>query len=468
MKTKQLFIGIDVSKGYSDFVVLTSEKQIMEKNFQLDDNLEGHKILKNKLEDFVSKGYSIVCGVENTGGYERNWVSTINSLTKTKQAGRIEIYKLNPKAVKHQIVSLLRRTVDDGVSAEGIAMYMINNYTLFRQNWQHSMDKSSKITEEQLLHKMIMGLNKQLTAKKNQLEKLLYQTFPEILKHTKNSTPNWVYKLLIKYPSSESIKRAKLKGLISIKGISESKANMLKEKANNSVASLSGKISELIVSQHCKDIMMLEQEIENLKKVLIEQYEGNPGLQLLTKISGIADWSAVAFLLELGDVSRFKSRNQIAAFYGVNPSFKQSGDGKYRNRMSKQGSASMRAILFIIAHNLVMHNEYFRSVYAKHKARGKKDGVTKGIMMHKVLRVLWGVLKTKKEFDQKIDMKNQQNNKQEEMVNSISLISRRHQNITMDAPISRTNGKKRKAMLEPQSSNIDERTRSSKHSLMQT
>ena len=72
MENKQLFIGIDVSKGYSDFVILTSQKARHEKGFQLDDTLVGHEVLHQKITSLAEEGYQVICGVENTGGYERN------------------------------------------------------------------------------------------------------------------------------------------------------------------------------------------------------------------------------------------------------------------------------------------------------------------------------------------------------------------------------------------------------------
>ena len=38
----QYFLGIDASKGYSDFVMLNAKKQPVIENFQLDDTFEGH------------------------------------------------------------------------------------------------------------------------------------------------------------------------------------------------------------------------------------------------------------------------------------------------------------------------------------------------------------------------------------------------------------------------------------------
>ena len=418
-----------------------------------------------------TQGYQVICGAENTGGYENNWVSGIKKLSRKDK--NIEVYRLNPKAVKHQIHSLLRSTINDRVSAEGIAMYMNNNYNTFKQNWEMSMAQSEELSADKMLHGMIQSLIKQKTMKMNQLEKAIYQTFPEMLTYIKDKAPQWVYKLLEKYPSSEAVKRAKIKGLTAIRYINEQRAIELKEKARQSIAAFSGDVIELIVSQQCKDINAIKLEINILKKTLIDSYKSNPktneDLELLTSVAGIAEWSAVSFLIELGDYNRFESTSQLAAFFGVNPSHKQSGDGIYKVKMSKQGAARMRANLYIIAGNLVLYTEYFSSLYTKHKAKGKKHRVVMGILMHKALRVLWGMLKTRTKFDADVDRENQARNTSDTEIPlaAISIKARRHQELSTDAPISRSNAKKRKAILEPQASIADENTRSSEHSPMQ-
>jgi len=48
------YLGIDVSKGYADFVILSTKKQRIEDNFQLDDTFDGHYRLYEKLDLFLS------------------------------------------------------------------------------------------------------------------------------------------------------------------------------------------------------------------------------------------------------------------------------------------------------------------------------------------------------------------------------------------------------------------------------
>lgn len=114
---KTIYVGIDVSKGYADFIFLDQNKMIYETNFQSDDNHTGHDLLQKKLAMLSNQGFKVVCGLESTGGYEQNWVRCVKHLTENELS--VELYKLNARGVKHQLESELRRTITDGVSAEG-------------------------------------------------------------------------------------------------------------------------------------------------------------------------------------------------------------------------------------------------------------------------------------------------------------------------------------------------------------
>jgi transposase len=40
---KSFYMGIDVSKGYADFMIIDSKKKPVVQGFQLDDTFEGHQ-----------------------------------------------------------------------------------------------------------------------------------------------------------------------------------------------------------------------------------------------------------------------------------------------------------------------------------------------------------------------------------------------------------------------------------------
>jgi len=53
-------------------------------------------------------------------------------------------------------------------------------------------------------------LTKQSTQLLNQLESLLYTANTELLAYCKGSTPDWVLKVLLKYPTAARLARAKV------------------------------------------------------------------------------------------------------------------------------------------------------------------------------------------------------------------------------------------------------------------
>ena len=108
------FLGIDASKGYSDFVMLDGKKQTVIDNFQLDDTFEGHSQLYELLRRF-NQDYpraTIYAAVESTGGYENNW---LRSLLNFQSSLPIKTAHLNPLGVSHNSKADLKRNVTESV-----------------------------------------------------------------------------------------------------------------------------------------------------------------------------------------------------------------------------------------------------------------------------------------------------------------------------------------------------------------
>jgi len=378
---------------------------------------------------------------------------------------QVEVYKLNPKGVKHEIESTLKRTITDKVSAEGIALYLANNYRKKQSDWQHSTFQHDQVVSAQRCFHFIQGLIKQQTARYNQAEKLLYQLFPELLVFCKQGIPQWMIRLLAKYPGRTSVHRAHVASIDKIKGISLAKAVQIKTLASTSVAGSCSSMAERMLHTLAEDIQHHQARIEELKEYLTEQYI-HEDLDIVKSIRGIGDWTATALIILLGPLDRFDGTDKLAAFFGVNPRFKQSGDGKWGMRMSKQGNPDMRAVLFVAANNVILFEPYFKQRYAHYLSRGMKPKAARGVIMHKLLRVLYGMLKNHKHFDQRIDEQNQQRtsaNPPQPINNS----ARRLQKLSLNAPISRSNTKKRRAVLECQPSESDGITASSKTTRLQ-
>lgn len=204
---KKGYLGIDVSKGYADFLLLDEDQEIIERTFQLADNKEGRLQLKRLISAWNKTGIkTLYCGVESTGGYENNWYEVLRQLS-VKKKGAVQVSRLNPKAVKSVGQASLKRTITDAVSAHTIALYLIK--------FSEKVDYGSLIIAEQVASKQgrqhytcIRMLQKQKVQLNNQLEKLIYQYFSEILVYCRHGIPLWVLELLKKYPTASKVKKA--------------------------------------------------------------------------------------------------------------------------------------------------------------------------------------------------------------------------------------------------------------------
>src|SRR5699024_12627307 len=123
MQTKA-YLGIDVSKGYADFILLDDQKQLLEPAFELDDMSDDRTALTKRIESWVSAGLKqLYCGVESTGGYENNWYHHLLNLAHQDDLA-LKVTRLNPKPVKACREAGMLRTTNPRSTAHDIAHYM--------------------------------------------------------------------------------------------------------------------------------------------------------------------------------------------------------------------------------------------------------------------------------------------------------------------------------------------------------
>ena len=450
------FLGIDVSKGYADFRLFNFEKQQLGKSYKCYDNGEGHaKLLKRIQSDRVKYDLKmIICGVESTGGYENNWYHDL----RERESEGIEIYRLNPRGVKHQGASKLVRTVTDEVSAKLIAFQLIENHQKIRSYAKPSIEMS----QARSFYRTIIDAQKKKTAWSNQLEKLLYTAFPELLTFKKKGLNQWTYRLLSKYEGREKLGRKNMSTLLKINGLTEDVAIMLKQMAKGSVG-VESCFTIRAIKQQAINIMHIEKQIKADKIYLEKNYHSEQVDLISSSIVGIGKYSAIGIMMEIEDVSRFATASKMAAYFGVHPQFKASGDSQGKARMSKQGSRSYRCTVYQAARGVLIHNPYFKEIYAAHRANGKGHGSTMGILMHKLTKIFFGMLKSNTPFDSEVDQKNiDRNTTKQNEVQTVQQedVIKEELELMEKAPVSQRATRKMKAQLMSQTSTMEANTRS--------
>jgi len=146
---------------------------------------------------------------------------------------------------------------------------------------------------------------------------------------------------------------------------------------------------------------LLEEEKEALKKQLQDDLKETHArdLELLQSIAGIGIHSASLLLAELDDPLRFKSARSLVAFAGLNPQIHESGKGSKYSAISRMGSSHIRHILFMPALAAVRHNSVIKAFYGRLVAKGKPKMVALVAAMAKLLKIIYGVLKSNKPFN---------------------------------------------------------------------
>jgi transposase len=441
----KFFLGIDVSKGYADFAFLDEHKNLIEKNFQLDDTFQGHNALCEFIRSLFAKfpDATLYAAVESTGGYENNW---LNVLKRLQNYYPLSSARLNAKGVFHNTKASLKRVVTDKVSAQSIAEYLIS----YPEKVQYHHEDEWAATRNQWT--FIQMLIKQKTQLSNQLDKILYQANPELMVYWRNQIPNWMLHLLHHYPTAQRLAQADAKEVAQISYISYKKAHTLIERAKESVASTTDTVTEHLIKSLVQEILHQQSSIDQQKKLLTSNCT-LPEVQLLESIIGIGTYSAIGLLLHIGTIERFVSVKKLASFWGVHPKFKQSGDGVWSVRMSKEGHSAPRAILFMATLVAIRHNPVIREVFHTNLKKGKCKMDAIGVCMHKLLRIIYGILKSKTTFDPKIDERNRERN-QFIKTGKTERTLRRFQKMDERAPISRRQNKKRKEQNQSQDDNI--------------
>jgi transposase len=429
------YLGIDVSKGYADFVILDKNKKTVEDNFQIDDTFEGHNQLYKIISGFVIKhpGCQIYAGLESTGGYENNWLGYLN---KCQSKLNLSVARINPFGVNYNSKAALRRIVTDKESAKNVAEYLISHPEKVRYN---SEDYYSSLRRQWTFIKM---LTKQKVQLLNQLGSLLYIANPEVLQYCRNGVNLWLLKLLKQYPTAGQLSRARQTAVSKIPYITEGLAGDLIANAKQSVASSVDNTTAEVIKAIVEQILQLRKVIY-LQNKLLEKNFNLTEIELLKSFKGIGTNSAVGLMLDILSVERFSSVKKLASFFGIHPVYKQSGDGLSGYKMSKRGRKEPRQILFNVSRFAIVHNSYMKEIYAMHLKKGMPKMAALGAVMYKILRIVYGMLKNNTPFNPDIDKANRE--KHDNNNNQIKPdFTRRYQAKELNAPISRRQNKKRK------------------------
>ena len=404
--------GIDVGKFFSEMAILSpSNETVARMKIHHDSNADVQRAIKLLIKaekDFGSRPFIVM---ESTGHYHK---ILFHALDRSGYGVSI-INPIQTDSIKNIGI---RKVKNDKVDALKIAL-------LYRfQELKVTDIPNEDIECLKSLCRQYHNLNDELTVYKNRLAGIVDQlmlnfkdVFPDIYSKT-------AIAVLEEYPTPTAIIKADKDKLISIiQGNSHkslkwatAKYDLLLCKAKEfEPLSINNAANITMLEVYISMVKSLQENLDNILKainqVIIDDAEKDMPilsmtLELLQSIPGIGLITAATIIAEVGDFSTFTKPKKLAAYFGIDPSVMQSGEFTgTRNRMSKRGSRLLRRVLFIAAlanirtkRNGEPCNPILMDFYKK-KSQNKPKKVALGAVMHKLVYIIFAVLRDRKPFE---------------------------------------------------------------------
>jgi transposase len=407
--SKFISIGIDIGADFSFMSIILPDKTLIGKPFKILHNslesLEKTFLIIKKAEELHSMKTRII--MESTGIYHYPLYCYL------RDKG-FNVAIINPLISKSSTNINIRKMHNDSFDSKKLAEIGL------KPDLKTSVLPRDSILNLRNLVRNHYNLMDSRIAYVNKLSGILRIVFPQYIKIFSKITAKTSLALLEKYTSPDLFCSADRDEVITLiiktskagKTFAEKKYKEIIQAAN--AAKIFGfylSSNSLQIRQCISFIKIYDEKIdENLCDIhnLTKQYAEDSSIkqiELLESVPGIGFLSAITLICEIEDVSTFKNPKKLFAYFGLDPSVRQSGNFTSRSgKMSKRGSRIARRTLYIIAivniaingkkkpNNPVLYEFY------KQKCLSKPKKVALGAVMHKLCNIIFAVLRDNKAF----------------------------------------------------------------------
>ena len=386
-----IFVGIDVAKDKHDCYIISSDGEVLNDVFTIQNNIDGFEDLFFKIKTASKDLGKVKVGLEATGHYSCNLLGFL------KKRGLTTIL-LNPLYTSQCRKSIsLRKTKTDKVDARTIASMIMSDVSLkpYSNILYHNEDLKS-------LTRYRFNKVSERSKLKQSVSRLLNILFPELDKLVSTVHLKAIYTLLSEFPGATYIASANLKHLTSLlerasKGhFSKDKAVEIREAARRSIGShFSAKSLELkhtikLISELSAQIREIEAEIKKIMDAINSPVLSIPGISYATGSMIVA---------EIGVFARFDSPDKLLAFAGCSPTTYQSGQiYSSHASMEKRGSKYLRWALINAARFVCNWEPTFAAYLEKKRSEGKHYYVALSHAAKKLVRLIYHLETTGERF----------------------------------------------------------------------
>jgi len=149
---------------------------------------------------------------------------------------------------------------------------------------------------------------------------------------------------------------------------------------------------QLLITSDLRLLLAVQQEIDTLGQQLAKQGWQDQRVRLLMTLPGVDVTVAESVLAALGDIERFPTPEQAAAYLGLVPSTRQSADKCYHGPITKRGNNQARWMLVQAAQHVGRHPGPLGHFFRRLKQR-KNHNVAVVATARKLVMIAWHMLR---------------------------------------------------------------------------
>jgi transposase len=379
-----LIVGIDIGKRNHEATLINQDGTIIGKSFNFANSFTEFKRLLETVKR--TKDNDIVFGMEATGHY---WLGLYTHL---RDKGFV-VHVINAIQSDALRAMYIRQQKNDSRDS-----FIVAEVIRFGRFCETTVAPADLYALRELCRHRFYVVDSVSDIKRKVIA-LLDQVFPEYESLFTDTFGKTSLELLSEYTTPEEIlnvdtdKLAETINTASHGRFGFKKASEIQDAARNSFGILLAVDSiALLIRQYIEQIKFVEQQIDTLDAEISRLLSAFS--TQLTTIIGIGPTLAAVILSEIGDVKRFESAAKLAAFAGVDPTMKQSGDFTgSRTRMSKRGSPYLRRALWLAATVASFKDPAISVFYKRKRSEGKAHMTALGHVVRKMVNIIFAVLR---------------------------------------------------------------------------
>jgi transposase len=339
-----------------------------------------------KLFALLDDPADILVAMEATGHYGQNLLSVLTER-------RFPVAFLNPLRTRRFAQTDLIRAKNDSIDALGIARFAA----------QKRLEPTPPMDQARVeLREMVRLLDRFTQDQGDRLRQLHRQVdlgFPEFTQFVRTMESHRATAILAAYPTAAAFTESCFQKLARLRydgrrRIGPRLARTLIDAASTSVGRHHGLPNRTAVQYLCDDITRLRNKLEELRTEIERQVRVHPVGTLLTSIEGLGTVGAARIIAAVGDPGRLRSGASLAAYVGVVPADRQSGQLTLRRAsLSPIGNPRLRRSLFMTTLGAVRRNPWLAAHYQRLRGRGKPPKLALIATLRKLLMAVHSVAK---------------------------------------------------------------------------